>query len=341
MLGSTYNEVHSFDIAHSAWKYEETRNSEAATSRMSHTAVVHQGRMIVYGGMDLHHVHGDILSLDLTTMTWSVVICEGHHHPGSRRSHAAVMYKGKMYVTMGLPQHLPPDFWCFDFENNEWHPITTTQRFGVPPLSLHGHSTCVVGDQMFLFGGAVHMANGPCTYSNRLHAFDFITGVWSEVTTAGGIRPPPRYSHVMNVSGGVILVHGGDSENCTKYFDDLWSIDVSAARPRWVAHHRTGPQKPCARSGHCGASERGMLFVFGGEAPGDETTVFYSGDLYRFPMNLCVDLPLTDLCARWLGKVLRPSDISSINLLTPDARKALKSYLPLGKTEQLSPHQIV
>lgn len=345
VLGSTYNDVYSFDLSTSTWKYEETKNSEVATNRMSHTAVVHGDQMIVFAGMDLQVIHSDMLSLNLKTMEWSVLPCEGTAHPGCRRSHASVMYKDRMYTMMGLPGHPPPDLWCYDLATSRWSKKTTEQRFGVPPVSLHGHTLAVEKDVMFLFGGCAQpQSNSPATYFNGLFAYQFETDFWREVALSEGPRPPPRYSHVMGTCNGRLVVHGGDSNSCQTYFDDLWSIDVSEEGVRsaqWQQHWATGRLRPSPRSGHCAVLECGEMFIFGGEGPGDGTQVFYSGQLYRFPLSLSTSLPLGDLCARWLSKVMAHAGNSdALDELPPAARKVLRKYLPVGRRESMSSHPI-
>ena len=92
--------------------------------RYSHCAVVYNGHMIVYGGRGFQHSEhaqktlttlGDVWSLDMEAMSWSLLLGEGKSgppdvdpsDPGQRSSHACVMLRssedeGELLVFGGL-----------------------------------------------------------------------------------------------------------------------------------------------------------------------------------------------------------------------------------------------
>jgi len=92
--------------------------------RYSHCAVVYNGHMIVYGGRGFQHSEhaqktlttlGDVWSLDMEAMSWSLLLGEGESgppdidpsDPGQRSSHACVMLRssedeGELLVFGGL-----------------------------------------------------------------------------------------------------------------------------------------------------------------------------------------------------------------------------------------------
>lgn len=339
VLGTTFSSVYAFDLERESWSEAQTHNAELASSRMSHSTVVFEERMIVFGGMNLHVVHGDLLALDLQTLTWSVLPCEGSEHPGVRRSHAAALYKKRMFVSMGLPSHPPPDLWWYDFDTCRWCRARNNQLFGAPPVSLHGHTLGVNGDSLFMFGGCIQAASGQTHYSNALYQYNVPANVWSHVRVADSPRPSPRYAHVMAIVLGRLVIHGGDSENCTRYYDDLWLIELedilSGGTGVWQQLIGAGARRPCARSGHCAAVFRDTLYTFGGEAPGTDTMVFYSGQLYSIPLSMSTRFPLADLCARWLAKTFS-TEADEPHRLPPRVAATLQSYRCIEKNETLS-----
>jgi N-acetylneuraminic acid mutarotase len=327
VLGTAYNHVFSFDLKNECWQMEKTRNSSLASNRMSHTAVVFENRMVVFGGMDLTVVHSDLLSLDLQTMEWSVLPSEGTEHPGTRRSHAAAIYGRTMFVSMGVPSQPPPDLWSYDFDTRRWKSIPTSQRFGVPPVPVHGHTLGVHNDSLFMFGGCIQSSSGQMHYSNSLHQYHIKTNFWSQVRVAESPRPPPRYSHVMAIANGMLVIHGGDTDNCTKYFDDLWVLNLDAACDVavWTKRSTGASRRPCSRSGHCAAVHEDELYIFGGEAPGSsDAVILYSGQLYRFPLSLSTRIPLAELCGRWLSKSFGTDD--AMQWLSPSASGKLRRH---------------
>ncbi|CUG87874.1 Hypothetical protein, putative [Bodo saltans] len=336
VLGVAFNTVHSFDTKTEQWVLHDTKNSEIACRRMSHSTVVFEESMVVFGGMDLNVVHGDLLSLNLRNFEWSVLPSLGHQHPGVRRSHAAAVHGRKMYISMGLPSHRPPDLWSYDFDSKHWAAVRCNQLFGMPPVSLHGHSMCVSENSLYLFGGCVTAPTGASSYSNRLYEYNIATNMWTSVRVAEYPMPSPRYAHVMAISEGRIVVHGGDSEDCAKYYDDLWFIDIrntgGGGVLAWQRHRDGGTRRPCARSGHCCAVLGDALYIFGGESPGEAfSMVHYSNQLYRIPLTLSTRLPLTDLCGRWLARAVDVDDIC----IPPAAASVLKRYRCIEVAEKL------
>jgi N-acetylneuraminic acid mutarotase len=335
VLGVAFNAVHSFDTKTEQWSLHETKNSGVASSRMSHSTVVFEESMVVFGGMDPNVVHGDLLSLNLRTFEWSVLPSQGSQHPGVRRSHAAAVHGCKMYISMGLPSHRPPDLWSYDFGTKQWAAVCCPQLFGVPPVSLHGHSMCVSGNSLYLFGGCLTTPSGASSYSNSLYEYNITTNLWTAVRVADYPMPSPRYAHVMAISDGRIIIHGGDSDDCAKYYDDLWLIDLRSIKGGlvWQKHRDGGTRRPCARSGHCCAVLGDALYIFGGESPGAaQTTVHYSNQLYRIPLTLSTRLPLTDLCGRWLAKATDVDDVC----IPPAAASVLKRYRRIEGAEKLA-----
>lgn len=337
MVGAAFNSLYSFDVMDETWRLHDTVNREVASSRMSHSTVLFEDSMIVFGGMDLDVVHGDLLSLNLRSFEWRVLPCLGNEHPGVRRSHAAATHGRDMYVSMGLPTHRPPDLWAYNFDSSRWSRVVSTQLFGLPPVSLHGHTMCATEHSLFIFGGCVAAPSGASSYSNRLYEFNIVTNCWTSIRVADSPMPSPRYSHVMGIVGKIIVIHGGDSEDCTKYYDDLWFIDLeklqSGTQVVTWQKHVSGTRKPSARSGHCAAVFGDALYIFGGESPGElPTEVQYSNQLYRIPLTLSTKFPLTDLCARWLAKV---TDVNA-GSVPPIAASALRRYRRIEVAEKLT-----
>lgn len=342
--GHVYKDVYSFDVDRSRWQREETQDDDLVSPRMSHSAVVIGNRMLVYGGMDLQLTFGDLLELDLATMRWSVV-CNGEDAgPGPRRSHAAVAYHNTMYVVMGHPSRRAGEVWSFDTTQRKWDLLQSSGLFGGPPQPLFGHSAAVSGDYIYVFGGvattAGHADLSTARYTNQLYRFHIPSQRWSEIGTTSRIAPAPRYSHVMGLSGNLLIVHGGDANQCSTYFDDMWSIDVSSPQPVWVTH-RTGPLTPTKRSGHAGVVVKGVLVVFGGETPGVQQpsgeSVAYSGATFQIPIGLPVAVSLTDLCARWLSTAVNCTEVNDfLCILTQSARDCLMRHYPLGSKEVIA-----
>lgn len=240
VIGYEFGDVYSYHLAENRWDHERPWHSHLAPARMSHSAVMIGDDMIVYGGLQTIHneyrILEDTIALHVPTMTWRKFPRSplGAYHPGPRRSHSAVAYKGKMYVYMGYPHSSPKELAEFDPATGAWRLIVDESNFHKPVFPLHGHSAVCDATHMYIFGGQAN-ANS-MMFSNKLYRFAFASGLWEEVAIESGSRiPSPRYAQVMTMYDGVITVHGGDSHQCTVYYDDTWCIAVRQAGPAAIA----------------------------------------------------------------------------------------------------------
>ncbi|KAJ9456811.1 Kelch repeat-containing protein 2 [Diplonema papillatum] len=104
-----------------------------------------------------------------------------------------------------------------------------------------------------------------------------------------GRVPQGRYSQLCWAASGGFYVFGGDTMNCSKYFNDLWRYDLAAGG--WEMLKVPG-DVPSPRSGHVGLPVAGSLLVFGGETPAvshgwntskEVSSVSYSAGVYVLP----------------------------------------------------------
>ena len=258
ILSRLFNDVHIFDTTTFSWEKPFISNPELSLPRMSHSAVVYNNVMYVFGGMDATSISNELISLCLTKekMRWyfpngSIRYNEdatsGNNHPTTlrsfysdrypcpRRCHTAVVRRHHMYVLMGHGQDGNcNDFWCFSFETGHWSAIPLS-AFGRPPLPLYGHSAAVVEaeDVMYVFGGAISST----VHSNSLHSYHFATQQWNEVQCPLLPRPVGRYCHCMAIVNGTLYIHGGDAMDSTLYFNDLWSIQTQRHQHQAVQEH--------------------------------------------------------------------------------------------------------
>ena len=105
----------------------------APPPRSSHTAVVHEDHMYVFGGWEMVVPKNDLYSLDLRTMKWrcihgddlSIVESDGtvSSKPSPRRAHTSFLYKNEMFVFGGASRHRSQDVEC---QTNRIHTFNLT-----------------------------------------------------------------------------------------------------------------------------------------------------------------------------------------------------------------------
>jgi hypothetical protein len=117
--------------------------------------------------------------------------------------------------------------------------------------------------------------------------------------------PAPRYSCVMWTDATGAYIHGGDSHQCSYYYDDLWRYDFQSKQWQELTWTCEG-FRPCKRSGHAVVTVDGVAYMFGGELPTgtgtarEATTIDYSRNLFSLTFANPVQASLVTLCARWL-----------------------------------------
>jgi N-acetylneuraminic acid mutarotase len=90
------------------------------------------------------------------------------------------------------------------------------------PKPRVGHSTAIVGDKVYLFGGFdTHK-----TYFNGLHMLDLVSGVWEEIKPQDGFAAPSMAYHSCSVVDDKLYIFGGTAAG-EKYFNHFFEVTVS------------------------------------------------------------------------------------------------------------------
>lgn len=103
-LFSNLDDLYVFDEFSSSWQFVNTKGQRPA-ARFGHSAVAHDGKLIVFGGASCRDVKdctyfNDAFMFVPPTRTWTKLDIQGSY-PASREGHAAVMVGGSMYLFGG------------------------------------------------------------------------------------------------------------------------------------------------------------------------------------------------------------------------------------------------
>ena len=107
----------------------------------------------------------------------------------------------------------------------EWRdfPTNGTSEGYAYSVALHGHSSQLVGHQIFVFGG---YDAGAGEVSNRWHVLDLCSKTWSILAVAN--PPSPRFFHNMLLVEDKLYVYGGEE------LFDMYEVDVITLQCREV-----------------------------------------------------------------------------------------------------------
>lgn len=94
-----------------------------------------------------------------------------------------------------------------------WKPVKTSSESSQRPSPRWGHSSCVVKDEVILFGGyaSTQKPNIDSVYMNDMWSFNTISMEWTEIKTSGQI-PTHRSNCSLNydhANNRLVLFGGG------------------------------------------------------------------------------------------------------------------------------------
>ncbi|XP_012088901.1 rab9 effector protein with kelch motifs isoform X2 [Jatropha curcas] len=251
------------------------------SQRWGHSACYSHGFVYVFGGCfgGLHF--GDVLTLNLDTMSWDTLATTGQG-PGPRDSHSAVVVGRQMFVFGGTNgSKKVNDLHVLDLVTKEWfHP----ECKGTPPSPRESHTATLIGDDMIMiFGGS---GEGEANYLNDLHVLDLKTMRWRCPAVKGDI-PVPRDSHSAVAIGNELFVYGGDCDD--RYYGDVDVLDTDTMT--WTKLIVQGCS-PRARAGHSAVNIGNKVYVIGGV--GDK---HYYNDVWVLDVVACSWTRL-DICGQ-------------------------------------------
>lgn len=116
---SNTNQLHSFDFKTETWKILQTKNPPAPID--SHSCLVYENKMIAALGYSDHEYNGNIYSLDLDTMAWTVLFDSKYsklQHPAPRSKGSCCLYGDEIIIYGGKDSYtIYADLWSFHLKN--------------------------------------------------------------------------------------------------------------------------------------------------------------------------------------------------------------------------------
>lgn len=190
--------------------------------------------------------------------------------PKSRSSHGvSCVDDGKKLVLWG-GEHaprvpVPTDTYIYSIETGHWSSLAASEA---PPPRV-AHAQAAIGNTVFVHGGRREVAEDSAL--GDLHAFDVMTGRWSELS-ATGTTPCARNYHAACSGGNALYVFGGCGS--AGRLADLWRYDCSSGK--WEELPSSDAIK--GRGGAGFVAGQSNLWVIGGFT-GKE-----SSDIHRFDL---------------------------------------------------------
>lgn len=144
--------------------------------RDSHTAVLVEQKMIIFGGTNGSKKVNDVHVLDLNSRVWSRPDCKGIP-PSPRESHTATLFGDKKLVIFGGSgeggANYLNDIHVLDLKTMWW---TSPQIYGDIPVPRDSHSAVAVENKLIVYGGDCGIR-----YQEGVDMLNMDTMMWSKV----------------------------------------------------------------------------------------------------------------------------------------------------------------
>mmetsp|Transcript_28964 Transcript_28964/g.28643 ORF Transcript_28964/g.28643 Transcript_28964/m.28643 type:complete len:189 (-) Transcript_28964:18-584(-) len=149
------------------------------------------------------------------------------------------------------------DFWRLNLRNLQWELVHSE---GNSPGTVSGHSVCVCGDVMLVFGGIREIIKE----TNSMHTYDFSSNKWLMIQHETQIKDPLSPSEIENYRKLAKQRH------TVQYLskEESAKADLTKQRSAVVGAQTQGRVKgivPHSRDGHSSIVFEGGMYVFAGD----------------------------------------------------------------------------
>ena len=147
---------------------------EPPFSRCKHTAVMHEGQLLIFGGYLRARARylNDVLAFDCAVHEWRTVLTSGRP-PSPRRSHSAAVTAGRLVIFGGCGAgSCLNDVHTLDLATGIWRERHCT---GAVPSQRGGHTGAALKGGLMVVYGGWDVGN---VYFDDTYALDTATWVW-------------------------------------------------------------------------------------------------------------------------------------------------------------------
>ena len=188
-----------------------------------HTSVVFRDYMYLFGGTNCSKENRYFFRLNLENFRWEVIEEFGKNHKVQPRDgHSACLSEEhhSMIVFGGfVAGERCNQFIIYSFKRSNWQVITYQEGQKVP-CPRNGHSACIYGNFMYIFGGRANdNVKLNDTWKINLSSLD-----WEKVYYENE-APIERMGHSCDIIGKYMFIYGGINE-ITKEQNDMHALDL-------------------------------------------------------------------------------------------------------------------
>ncbi|XP_051710693.1 kelch domain-containing protein 3 isoform X3 [Oryctolagus cuniculus] len=252
-----------------------TVHLEGGPRRVNHAAVAVGHRVYSFGGYCSGEDYETLRQIDVhifnaVSLRWTklppvrpAVRGQAPVVPYMRYGHSTVLIDDTVFLWGGRndTEGACNVLYAFDVNTHKW---STPRVSGTVPGARDGHSACVLGKIMYIFGGYEQLAD---CFSNDIHKLDTSTMTWTLICTKGN---PARWRdfHSATMLGSQMYVFGGRADRFGPFHsnNEIYCNRIRVFDTRteaWLDCPPT-PVLPEGRRSHSAFGYNGELYIFGG-----------------------------------------------------------------------------
>ncbi|XP_036763158.2 kelch domain-containing protein 3 isoform X5 [Manis pentadactyla] len=252
-----------------------TVHLEGGPRRVNHAAVAVGHRVFSFGGYCSGEDYETLRQIDVhifnaVSLRWTklppvrpAIRGQAPVVPYMRYGHSTVLIDDTVFLWGGRndTEGACNVLYAFDVNTHKW---STPRVSGTVPGARDGHSACVLGKTMYIFGGYEQLAD---CFSNDIHKLDTSTMTWSLICTKGN---PARWRdfHSATMLGSHMYVFGGRADRFGPFHsnNEIYCNRIRVFDTRteaWLDCPPT-PVLPEGRRSHSAFGYNGELYIFGG-----------------------------------------------------------------------------
>ncbi|XP_006776419.1 PREDICTED: kelch domain-containing protein 3 [Myotis davidii] len=252
-----------------------TVHLEGGPRRVNHAAVAVGHRVFSFGGYCSGEDYETLRQIDVhifnaVSLRWTklppvrpTIRGQPPVVPYMRYGHSTVLIDDTVFLWGGRndTEGACNVLYAFDVNTHKW---STPRVLGTIPGARDGHSACVLGKTMYIFGGYEQLAD---CFSNDIHKLDASTMTWTLICTKGN---PARWRdfHSATMLGSRMYVFGGRADRFGPFHsnNEIYCnrIRVFDTRTETWLDCPTTPVLPEGRRSHSAFGYNGELYIFGG-----------------------------------------------------------------------------
>lgn len=205
--------------------------------RFSHSAVIHENSMYVFGGgSSTNTTFNDLWRFDLSKREWIRPLSMGTY-PSPKACASMVCHNNSLILFGGWrhPSSYPPyqpwrlfdELHVYSIGDNKWTSITRYD--GPPPMT--GHSASIHDNSMIVFGGYTS-TDGMASSTNDVWSLDLNTFTWTKKETTNP-KPAPRYGQFQMILDNARCLVMGGCGGPNNMFSDAWILEMSGTIWKW------------------------------------------------------------------------------------------------------------